>query len=169
MRCIDETLDVLSTTSEVLPSWHGKQPEEMTDAELADAAAAGDPWPAYIRTRTKERVDVDGCVGEHGTLPAGIHRATLGEVGARFVEDAPDHTRERRGLILDAMRIHITLVRRLFYRHETRSSLAAGSVPIKKTRPATVISRVWCRVRRWRRCTVMPSCRCGRSGRSPAP
>lgn len=60
MRCIDETLDMLSTTSKVLPSWHDKQPEEMTDAELADAAAAGDPWPAYIRTRTKERVDVDG-------------------------------------------------------------------------------------------------------------
>ncbi|MEN4476508.1 hypothetical protein [Mycolicibacterium cosmeticum] len=60
VRCIDETLDLLSTTSEVRPSWHGKQPEEMTDTELDEAAAAGDPWPAYIRTRTKERIEVDG-------------------------------------------------------------------------------------------------------------
>ncbi|MEM6107585.1 hypothetical protein AAHS21_15285 [Mycobacterium sp. 050272] len=60
VRCIDETLDMLSDTSAMVPSWHGKQPEEMTDAELDDAAAAGDPWPAYIRTRAKERIDVDG-------------------------------------------------------------------------------------------------------------
>jgi hypothetical protein len=60
IRCIDETLDILSNTSAMCPSWHGKQPEEMTDAELDDAAAAGDPWPAYIRTRTKERLDFDG-------------------------------------------------------------------------------------------------------------
>ena len=60
MRCIDETLDILSNTSAMPPSWHGKPPEEMTDAELDEAAAAGDPWPAYIRTRTKERIDVDG-------------------------------------------------------------------------------------------------------------
>jgi hypothetical protein len=60
VRCIDETLDMLSNTNTKLPSWHCKQPEEMTDAELDEAAAAGDPWPAYIRTRTKERIDVDG-------------------------------------------------------------------------------------------------------------
>ena len=54
------TLDILSNTSAMPPSWHGKPPEEMTDAELDEAAAAGDPWPAYIRTRTKERIDVDG-------------------------------------------------------------------------------------------------------------
>jgi hypothetical protein len=59
VRCIDETLDMLSNTGGMLPSWHGKQPEEMTDAELNEAAAAGDPWPAYIRTRTRERIDVD--------------------------------------------------------------------------------------------------------------
>jgi hypothetical protein len=59
VRCIDETLDMLSDTGAMLPSWHGKQPEEMSDAELDEAAAAGDPWPAYIRTRTKERLDVD--------------------------------------------------------------------------------------------------------------
>ena len=60
VRCIDKTLDMLGDTSAMLPSWHGKQPEEMTDAELDEAAAAGDPWPAYIRTRAKERIDVDG-------------------------------------------------------------------------------------------------------------
>jgi hypothetical protein len=60
MRCIDETLDMLSSTSTMAPSWHGKQPDEMTDAELDEAAAAGDPWPAYIRTRTKERINGDG-------------------------------------------------------------------------------------------------------------
>lgn len=60
VRCIDETLDMLRSTGAMLPPWHGKQPEEMTDAELEQAAAAGDPWPAYIRTRTKERIDVDG-------------------------------------------------------------------------------------------------------------
>ncbi|WP_199190097.1 hypothetical protein [Mycobacterium sp. ENV421] len=59
VRCIDETLDMLGDTSAMLPSWHGKHPEEMTDAELNEAAAAGDPWPAHIRTRTKERIDVD--------------------------------------------------------------------------------------------------------------
>jgi uncharacterized protein DUF6932 len=75
------------------------------------------------------------CVGEHGTLPPGIHRATLGEVGARFVDEAPVHTRERRGLILDAMRIHVTLVRALFYRHEITIWLNGGFCTHKEHKP----------------------------------
>jgi hypothetical protein len=59
VRCFDETLDMLNNAGQMLPSWHGKQPEDMTDAELDEAATAGDPWPAYIRTRTKERIGVD--------------------------------------------------------------------------------------------------------------
>jgi hypothetical protein len=75
------------------------------------------------------------CVGERGTLPPGIHRATLDEVRTRFVDDAPDHTRERRGLILDAMRIHITLVRRLFYRHQITIWLNGGFCTHKDDKP----------------------------------
>jgi hypothetical protein len=65
----------------------------------------------------------------------GIHPATLDEVRTRFVDDAPGHTRERRGLILDAMRIHITLVRRLFYRHEITIWLSGGFCTHKDDRP----------------------------------
>jgi hypothetical protein len=75
------------------------------------------------------------CVGEHGTLPAGVHRATLDEVAVRFVDDAPDHTRQRRRLILDAMRIHITLVRALFYRHEITIWLGGGFCTHKEDSP----------------------------------
>lgn len=51
-----------------------------------------------------------------GVLPASPtpHLATLSEIRARFVDEAPEDQRERRELIADALALHVALVRRLF-------------------------------------------------------
>lgn len=48
----------------------------------------------------------------NGFLPPGRHRATMDEVYARFVEDAP--FREERQLVFDALTTYTALVRRTY-------------------------------------------------------
>lgn len=54
------------------------------------------------------------CSGEFAALPPGIHRASLADIHARFVKDAPLDSRERREQIFRAAELHISEVIRVF-------------------------------------------------------
>lgn len=56
------------------------------------------------------------CGGEFGTLPPGVHRATMAEIRAKFVDQAPVIAGEprRRELICTALDLYIRLVARRF-------------------------------------------------------
>lgn len=66
------------------------------------------------------------CEGEFATLPPGIHASTLEEVYARFVQGAPESTRERRHLIYRALELHLDLVRRLLRGHSWKVWIDGG-------------------------------------------
>lgn len=53
------------------------------------------------------------CNPPFHSLPEGIHRATLNEVYRRFVEQAPEPTKNRRALIFQTLSIHVSIVRQV--------------------------------------------------------
>lgn len=75
------------------------------------------------------------CSGdEFGILPPSDqpYRATLAELRTRFVEEAPEDQRHKRGLILTVLDIHITLVRSLFQGYDPVIWLNGGFVTHKR-------------------------------------
>lgn len=41
------------------PTWHGKNPEDLTDEEIKEAADGDEVWADYVRTKRPELVDWD--------------------------------------------------------------------------------------------------------------
>jgi hypothetical protein len=68
-------------------------------------------------------------------LPAGVYPATLAEVRQRFVDQAPESTRERRTLIFEALDLHLKVVKRLFTGHDISIWLDGGFVTHKPMPP----------------------------------
>ncbi|WP_458317162.1 DUF6932 family protein [Mycolicibacterium brisbanense] len=71
---------------------------------------------------------------EFGILPpaAEPYRATLAEVRARFVDEAPEDQRYKRGLIATVLEVHLAVIRSLFKDHHPVIWLNGGFTTHKR-------------------------------------